>query len=827
MKAYISQRTMNEVGTPGGSGGVGGSPPLNSEIYQDLLRLYQCCSLSLFSLMNWEEEVQDQAELEGGGVATTVDGEKKDSNDKPIEAVEEKQQQQPKKKANELCHYWSLLLDDMKGILEDANHYNRLYKSYPLTIAEFNLQQELTSSFCLNSSKDSGGASLVSSSLFHGFDVASYMKFFSALSSSSASSSKNDNIHHLDSSIGNGSGMMIFDIEGTSFFYPSKQLFYQLRNRYLEEKAGVLTIAMPSDLFSLPSLSGQSITGNENGIMKHFIMMKASQSLEGKAGNDNERNIINVSNDGNGDSLSSTTTSASIKRHHFVEFEKLITSSRISSSSASATSSVTLAVATGGEYYDDEISQMIPSLIADQMKLKPFDGIRKPFGLYIGWIGSLPSFHHHSASSSASSTHTSPSSQTGINVSSTGGGVAASHLSQQHQQQSTLSVAPSLMGGMGGGRPAGNGQLTPSGGSQSHQQYQWNQLTQQQQQQMLMKQQQQQQLAYQQQQSQLQSPKVVSPFTPSSSGGGGGGGGAVPPAGSRLSGVYQQQQQSAGLQGSSSSSYFDSTNSYEITLPRGNNNNSSSIGNLTEENLAHLRSGGGGAGVGGGEGISNKNSGYPMIPLSEMRINTSDLTNAGGKVLRYPFRSPMASSSTAVAMNNAVTPRQQLSMNSLMMMQQSVPESSSVDTVVGHGDSLMPEVGGGGSGGGVSGGGIAAGGGSDRSLTSMASALDMMKQFDLNSSTGTGSSFETPEDLEILQAQQEIFRLQQKIKELSQKKLFRLQQQQGGAGMGIGTMKGASDKESSSSFMMSSPVPSNTSNKVANDFDGVTSNYQG
>jgi hypothetical protein len=798
---------MNEVGTPGGSGsGSGGSPPLNSEIYQDLLRLYQCCSLSLFSLSGWEET---EKELKQEG-ESAVDGEKKEGKAifSPEDSKEGEMKEEPsaKKKENELSQYWTLLLNDMKGILEDSNHYHRLYKSYPLTTAEFNLQQELSSFF----SKDS--SVLVSSSLFHGFDVATCMKFFSVSSASAGSVSvKND----LNTSIGNGTGMMIFDIEGTSFAYPSKQLFYDLRNRYFEEKAGgVLTIMLSSDHFTVPGQTG--------GIMQHFAMMKAEEEKEG-----------------NGDEGSSVSLS-SVKKHQqllFMELEKLMTSSHISSKQGSDVSSAAGGVASPSslfpsassssssatvEYSDDEISQMIPALIADQMKLKPFDGIRKPFGLYIGWIGSLPSFHY-SHSTASSSNHTSPSSQ---------GGVIPSAQQQQHQQQQQQQSAIT-----GGGRMMVNtGQTTPGGSQQ--QLSQWNQLSQQQQQQMLMKQQ---QLAYQQQQSQLQSPKVVSPFTPS---GGGGGGGGVPPVGSRLSGVYQQQLQQQQQQLSSqsatlpTSSYFESTNSYEITLPRSNNNinnsNSSAgnIGNLTEENLAHLRSGtvaSAGGAVGGGETTPNMNNGggYPvMVPFSEMRINTNEV-GGGGKVLRYPSRSPMAASTS----NNAVTPRQQLSMNSLMMMQP-IPESSSVDTVVGHGDSLLPEG---------AGGGMAAGGGGNRSFTSMASALDMMKQYDLTSSSST-TSFETPEDLEIVQAQQEILRLQQKIKELSQKKLIRLQQQQqqqqqGGLGIGIGSVKSTSDKEvsSSSSFMMSPlPLSKNTSNKGnsskndTNELDGLTSsNYQG
>lgn len=286
---------------------------LTPDIFHEFVRLYQCAALNVFSLQD----------------VPSVD-QQEESTEIPV----------PVNPAIELLNSFSSLLAEMETMIEENQ---KLARSYPLSIAESNLIHDVVSALPKETS------SIQSSVLYFGFDVAILVKLFT-------SAAKTD----LET-------QLILEVVGTSYTLPSKELFYSLRNQYLEKKLGTVVVSMSAELFAMPG---------QQGLIKQFNLM----------------NTVLTSGLEDSPDLSKRVNS----------LQKIV----------NYVQRVNPLYLPGTEYVDDEISLVQPTNVHEQMRLKiNVDGIRRPFGLMIGWVGMLPFFHSFGAPGSPSPTNANAQSQ--------------------------------------------------------------------------------------------------------------------------------------------------------------------------------------------------------------------------------------------------------------------------------------------------------------------------------------------------------------------------------------------------------------------------------
>ena len=560
---------------------------------------------------------------------------------------------------SDLLDRWRSFLVDVESLVEENS---KLARSFPLSTGEANLLQDVVAALPKESS------AVQTSILVGGFDVAVLVKFF-------ANGSK-----EVDEAI-------VLEIVGSSYSYPSKELFYGLRNQFLESERRLTVISMSAELFAI---------AGQQGLIKQFNLMNTvlSSGLEDSAG----------------------------LNRRVAALQKIV----------SFVQRGTPLFLAGSEYVDDEIS-LVQVGVHEQMKLKPFDGVRRPFGMSVGWIGMLPFFHSNPLASNAGS-------PVGSSATSSQFSPRVPQQQQQVGQQQQLPFQAS---------PAVPKQPTPKAVLQAS----------------------------------IQAPTQNPPIS------------NIP--GSRLSGAYQQSSSSSSIvtsqQSRPNSGEFNrppsgefgrpnsgefSRASSEFTRPTSGEYNrppSGDFGKLQRKDedgdpyetafsgseqftnflgqspaamysafptsthaAQELHAGSYAQSVEDSAPSSSLSSSFLM---PDIRINTeipptgSLAGNRNG--MRFPSRSPMSAA--------AITPRPQMHVVSMTP----IPESSSVDTVVHGEDGLLPE--------------------NDKKLTSYDSDINLLKI------ATQQQQHQEPEDVEIMEAKLEIARLEKRIKELMQKKMMRKQ----------------------------------------------------
>jgi hypothetical protein len=453
-------------------------------------------------------------------------------------------------------------LSEVESLLEENV---KLVRSFPLSMAEANLAQDMVSALPKETT------SIAPSTFVSGFEVALLVKLFS--------SAAKTEVEHT----------MVLEIIGSSYAYPCKELFYSLRNKYLEAKKGITVVTMAAELFAMPG---------QQGIVKQFNMMNTLLSTGLEESADLTKRV---------NALQSIVS-------YFQRVNPLFIA--------------------GNEYVDDEISQVQPTSVHEQMKLKPTDGVRRPFAVCIGWIGMLPYFHSNPLGSNNSTPVGAVANMNNNNNNQRDISNASPRHHPAAQQQQQQQQYPSQAMGI-----AGNMKTTPRAAAAA-----------------------------------LAAAAAAANNTSITN---------IP--GSRLSGAYQIEPP-PGYDGSSMTNEPGGFNNFLGGGDgRGNQSNHPLYPNSYQP--------GGVAAVQQSEGGPPSHRLSTFI-MPDIRINTSDpmmsgpssgLPPSGSKSVgggRYPSRSPMASASAAAS---AITPRQMMNMVSMTAIAEG---GSSVDTVA-HGEEAL------------------------------------------------------------------------------------------------------------------------------------------